>query len=819
MVKASKVQKIIIMSAIFIMLFNFIAPNKSWALWDEDAETHAWYENLGDSAMSILIVPTVGLVTGVADGIYKIFQTLIIGDNIGSIVPWAGNHIVVDKDSDEAKALMDEASNASGDYTIHIQFDEIYHIPTMLLTPSAIFEGKVAALNGNFFNTTDASNQLGGEEMSTVSQLKSVVSGWYIALRNIAIVGLLSVLIYIGIRIVIATSNSDKAKYKQFFMDWVIALCLIFFMHYIMSFLMILTESVTNMLGTGGISSSGEYSPKEVLVEFGEDDSSNGKYMYTTFTGVARMKLQYSGNDVKLGYMVMYIAFLGYTVYFSIIYLKRILYLAFFTVIAPLVALTYPIDKMKDGKAQAFNFWLKEYLFYSMLQPLHLLLYTVLVKSAFALATKNMIYTIVAMAFIVPAEKIVKNMFGIRGQTEGSLGGFVGGSVAAHMFGTMKRLQKPPKKPNSGGNGEPGKGGDRKPRLASNPNATKDMEFFDTPGTQGASGAQNFRQQRRNGTTNQNTNNVNYSQRQRQIAENDRQIAQGQRRNANRTNSRNPSSLRKLYNNAKNTTAGRRFVARGGMKGFLDREKKDRRILKGAIKGYATAAGAIGLGAVGLGIGMVGGDLNNTWQGLAAGATIGGYLGKNTGQKAGNALADNINGNSGLGQFVAEMKNGGADENAHIRQEYEYMTDEENIQRILDAHQGEKNESGEEWTYKDAKEYAREEYNMMYNSQVQDVKLAGKAINLKKQYLKGGMNEIDAQRKAASVLAATQYIDKSKFYNRRELKETKEAVMERVQAEKGYSRKDAREQVDNQFSEVAKLYGIKVPTSRNRSRT
>ena len=37
--------------------------------------------------------------------------------------------------------------------------------------------------------------------------------------------------------------------------------------------------------------------------------------------------------------------------------------MAFLTIIAPLVALTYPIDKINDGKAQAFNMWFKEYIF------------------------------------------------------------------------------------------------------------------------------------------------------------------------------------------------------------------------------------------------------------------------------------------------------------------------------------------------------------------------------------------------------------------------------------------------------------------------
>ena len=46
--------------------------------------------------------------------------------------------------------------------------------------------------------------------------------------------------------------------------------------------------------------------------------------------------------------------------------------------IAPFVALTYPIDKLNDGQAQGFNKWLKEYIFNLLIQPMHLLLYTIL---------------------------------------------------------------------------------------------------------------------------------------------------------------------------------------------------------------------------------------------------------------------------------------------------------------------------------------------------------------------------------------------------------------------------------------------------------
>src|SRR5699024_4284810 len=112
---------------------------------------------------------------------------------------------------------------------------------------------------------------------------------------------------------------------------------------------------------------------------------------------------QESSGDTKLmqfGYTVIYFVFIIYTVTFLFQYLKRVVYMAFLTMIAPVVALTYPIDKMNDGKAQAFDMWLKEYIFNLLLQPFHLLLYTVLIGSAMDFAAENTIYAIVAIGFL-----------------------------------------------------------------------------------------------------------------------------------------------------------------------------------------------------------------------------------------------------------------------------------------------------------------------------------------------------------------------------------------------------------------------------------
>ena len=56
-------------------------------------------------------------------------------------------------------------------------------------------------------------------------------------------------------------------------------------------------------------------------------------------------------NAEGLGFTMLYIMLVVMTVMFLFRYLKRVIYVAFLTMIAPLVALTYPLDKIKDRKS------------------------------------------------------------------------------------------------------------------------------------------------------------------------------------------------------------------------------------------------------------------------------------------------------------------------------------------------------------------------------------------------------------------------------------------------------------------------------------
>ena len=713
-----------------------------------------------DGIGGLLLSPIAALIQGIGDGVNYLLQRNIIGDKSDVFL----NSGVFEHS--KMIQVLNEKKPVSGVPQVDIAEEYIetatgkYGIPNIKLTPAEIFAGNVSALDANFFKTEGDHNQeLGGSEKSIVEQLRDTVATWYVALRNIAIVGLLSALLYIGIRIVISSSAGDKAKYKQFFVDWVVALCLIFFLHYIMAFTMTMSETVTDVLA-GDRTNQGRI--KEVNIRLTETDGTTTfkdagteVCFSSNFTGVARMKADYQGGTLKIGYSILYIALTVYTVYFAFVYLKRLLMLAFFTMIAPLVALTYPLDKIRDGKAQAFNYWFKEYMFYALLQPMHMLLYTVFVSSALSVAANNLLYAIVALAFIVPAEKIVKQMFGIKGNTESTLGGFAGGALASQAFNMLRKGPPQPKK--GGGDGPKGEKGIR----LNNPNKPNAMDTLagdamengvgnvaqtaTAAGIGAAAGAASA-----NATGNENneetdSNGVHVSDdgvidgvQFREVPDNEQQgnglenpeMQSGenpampengqQNQNADNNNSEeNPfAAIRAKANSAKGnlgSAINSRVQSAGGWSG----------IAKGVGKTGAKLAGRAAMmttmGALGLGVGIVGGDMSDTLKGLGAGLTAG-YA---TGGRLNSAVGNTIVGNNAAGRFLDDAIRGTGPErkrNDYIRS---YMSNQENRNRLI-----EKNPSIKK-SELDAQ--LRQRAELSYDSGVTDAKMLDRAVKLQKQ--------------------------------------------------------------------------------------
>ena len=414
-------QKMFIVLLIIIVL-NFSIPNYSKAI--------SFGEITGD-----LLKELVNMVASVGDVVMGALNYFMLGTEkiiTSSMLSQDDPNL----DSDESWLKYDKSKAGA---TREVSSDDLdgflwtdWKIPNFLYCPENIFANKIAMLDVDFIRPHKFTGVEVGASSDSDSEKKAVsaassdrygirdtIGSWYKAFRNIAVVGLLTVLVYLGIRIVISSTAADKAKYKENLQDWLVALCLVFIIHFIMSGIMMLTDKFTEMLDNT--------INKPIAVKVtGSDVKFN-----TNLVGYVRFMAQSPDFGNCTAYTIMYLALVLYTVMFTFTYFKRFLYMAFFTMIAPLVALTYPIDKVKDGKAQAFDMWFKEYTMNAIIQPIHLILYSVFIGSAIDLAVSNPLYAIVAMAFLTSAEKFVKQMFGLdKAKTPAGLAAMAGGALA-----------------------------------------------------------------------------------------------------------------------------------------------------------------------------------------------------------------------------------------------------------------------------------------------------------------------------------------------------------------------------------------------------
>ncbi len=518
--KEKKTTHKIIIAIIIVTLFNFMAPTISQA-------------GIG----GILFEPIKDLLLVIADGIISLSQTFIFDLDISfltiyhkdagkstaagilaSIAIVVGGVIAAPFTGGLSLGLL--VAGAIGGYAVsQIVADSIpptFKLPVFLLTPENMFSNSIPFLDINFFENADdkkavyyePDDDLNGDgegdgmegyyiktttptgevvyQKSSALILKPTISAWYYAIRNFAIVALLSILVYTAIRIIISSSAEDKAKYKQKLFDWLIAMCLLFFMHYIMAFAVAITEAVTEAVNSFNqpiyviVGSSGDNGEERPLKEYKYGDGasdSEGEFLFednntanmfrnsgiiatdtdsgeelfiwpTNLMGKARMELQLEPTDIteddvemrQFGYTVIYIVLVIYTMLFLFRYLKRLLMLTFLTIIAPLMAMTYPLDKMHDGSAQGFNLWLKEYLFNLLIQPVHLILYTILMGSAMDLVQDNVIYAIVALGFLLEAEKLLRRFFGFDKASTVATGSALGGALAMQGLNSVTKL-------------------------------------------------------------------------------------------------------------------------------------------------------------------------------------------------------------------------------------------------------------------------------------------------------------------------------------------------------------------------------------------
>ena len=545
-------------------------------------------------------------------GIFDEFVDLIL--RIPDGIMWIGNRYLADRNTNDSIIAI-------GLEGVHGWKDDDGHIYNFFVTPYDIFTaGEVRTYKdtkgnertyrnlpifyANFFNTGDgiiAENDENALKSNEI--LRPALGNIYIYLRDLCLVLMMLVLLYIGIKIIISSVSTEQAKYKQMLIDWLVGVSLLFLMHYIMSFIMNINDIVVDMLknnesatyyisfpalGDSAVASNGigeewyeffdDYNEKAFIdlhldipgnvsngktwegIESGAPDAfdfiekndvesgkakpedlytiqvdthtdwgDNGKVKINavlnandganshrcvyranlmeyirTLSSYSQefVKLYTNNNDgvrianneddeqnlmARMGYGILYLTLVVETIMFVVVYIKRLLQLAMLTMISPLVAFMYPIDKIGDGKAQAFNTWLKDYVFNVLIQPLHLLIYTIFITAAMDLFNKNIIYAIAIYAFMIVAEKYFKKIFGFDKSSTGGggpLGGALGAGMAMHGLGKLTGLG-PPGAPGGGKKSSEG-GKESKPKIKKRAPATGKPEAQTSPNSNGS---------------------------------------------------------------------------------------------------------------------------------------------------------------------------------------------------------------------------------------------------------------------------------------------------------------------------------------------
>ena len=358
-------RKLLVILLIILTLNNFLL-SPSYAVDPPDVNSKpAWVEILEGflgSIIGLLTLPIRALAVGAALGINALAA---------------------------AVAYVDGTTADSTQSNVDIRLGNVN-----VITPFDIFFNKIKILDVNFFDI--------GTDNTLTNQIRTSIAVWYYVLRNIAVAILLVILIYVGIRMAISTVATDKAMYKKMLFDWVASLALVFIIQYIIIFTVNVNQSIIK------------------AIEFGVDSEKISNTYGTILSLALALDLD------SFAATVIFCMLVWQTFGLIISYFNRMLKLAFLVIISPLITLTYSIDKMGDGKAQALGAWLKEFIYTILIQPFHCIIYMCFVDIAFNLLITNTtgdpssntlgvsVVAILCVHFVKEAEKLIRKIFAFK---------------------------------------------------------------------------------------------------------------------------------------------------------------------------------------------------------------------------------------------------------------------------------------------------------------------------------------------------------------------------------------------------------------------
>lgn len=270
-----------------------------------------------------------------------------------------------------------------------------------------IIFNEVPILDINFFNGTAAGQNV--DANSAVGQIRNTVATWYVSFRNLVIIAMAAIIIYIGIRMALSTIPQTKATYKRMLIGWVQALVIIFVIHMVMILIININNNIVNIF-------ENSINQIDELVTAEDAQDANETSIYDTIRTRAYDFRISVGFPATIIYLVLIITWLR----FLWVYTKRSFTILILVVIAPFIGAKYAIDSASGKKGSSFSSWLYDFTFNVLIQAVHAIVYVVIMSSVINFAFDSIIGFIVALIFLnfmLSADEIFRSIFNFSGRS------------------------------------------------------------------------------------------------------------------------------------------------------------------------------------------------------------------------------------------------------------------------------------------------------------------------------------------------------------------------------------------------------------------
>ena len=214
------------------------------------------------------------------------------------------------------------------------------------------------------------------------------------------------------------------AKYKELILYLIQGVMILFLFPYVIKYTIDINDAFVHYIDINKVSTKNVSASFKGVTNSGLDNiaSASKQTESDLINGSDYMSLMYQEAKTKgrLIYAICFAVMVKQLIAFLVIYFKRLLTIIFLIAIFPLVSISYAIDKIGDGKSQAFNNWYKEFALNVFLQSFHAIIYVIGMAMIIEIGNagnflRNWLVIILLLEFIANGDEFLRNLFGVKG--------------------------------------------------------------------------------------------------------------------------------------------------------------------------------------------------------------------------------------------------------------------------------------------------------------------------------------------------------------------------------------------------------------------